>query len=650
MKICDNSIFMLKKYLWAKPKNGKRCFTKISQSPDNIDWTTARIVQSSVNDDNILVLTDTGIIYHFRLCCHDLHIELITREIMTKRQFAYYPEIRIRTCGRFYFIFSIQDLMIVGTDCSVDFCGRYQRSFDLSSMSPKIVKVATGFNHILALTSEGEIYGWGVNTHGQLNFNRENLPKTQEIKSPTKIFIPNVKHVSDIAAMKYISAFKSSHDGLIYIQGCLNNLKIKRLAICEYTNIFDRYNSSFHSLEEENRTLTLQDQYILYNLECGILDSFLKFTSDLTIEVNGEFIYVHKFILKLRSLYFKNMFEFNEVENRKRVIKYDDYSYDTYKRFFVFLYTGRLYCVIKVATGFDHILVLTTEGKVYGWGVNTHGILRQLNFNRKNVPETTQIKSPSKIYIPNVNNVSDIAAMKYISAFKSSYDGRIYIQGCLHKLQLEHLAICEYTNIFDRYNSSFHSLEKNRTLTQEDENILDDLSNAFYDDSEFTSDLTIEVNGEFIYVHKSILKMRSLYFKNMFEFSEVENRKRVIKYDDYPYKTYRKFFKFLYTGWVYFEHINQMIELLILADKYCVTNLEKECIKQLKIHMEPSTVSYIKEIAIMYNKTVAVYYLFFYYFFFKIKIIIYNELDILIQLNFNSLCFFYTFFIPVFVT
>ncbi|KAG5309015.1 RCBT1 protein, partial [Acromyrmex insinuator] len=257
---------------------------------------------------------------------------------------------------------------------------------------------------------------------------------------------------------------------------------------------------------------------------------------------------------------------------------------------------------VKVATGFDHILVLTTEGKVYGWGVNTHG---QLNFNRENLSETTQIKSPSKIFIPNVNNVSDIAAMKYISAFKSSYDGRIYIQGCLHNLKIKRLAICEYTNIFDRYNSSFHSVEKNRIYTEEDKNILDDLSNAFYTcyfSSEFMSDLTIEVNGEFIYVHKSILKMRSLYFKNMFAFNEVENRKRVIEYDDYPYSTYRKFFKFFYTGWVYSDYINQMIELLILADKFCVTNLEKECIKYLKIHMKPSTVSYIKEMAIKYNK------------------------------------------------
>ncbi|KAG5344910.1 RCBT1 protein, partial [Acromyrmex heyeri] len=381
-------------------------------------------------------------IYHFRLCCHDLHIDLITREILSKEQFPYYPEIKFHTCSRYYSIFSIQDFMLVGTDCSGDYCGRYQRSFHLSSRSLNIVKAATGFDHVLVITTEGEIYGWGVNTHGQLNFNRKNLPKTQEIELPTKIFIPNVKHVSDIAAMKYISAFKSSHDGLIYIQGCLNNLKIKRLAICEYTNIFDRYNSSFHSLEE-NRTLTYEDQYMLYDLEEAILSPSLKSTSDLTIEVNGEFIYVHKFILKIRSLYFKNMFEFNEVENRKRVIKYDDYSYDTYKRFFVFLYTGRFYCV--------------------------------------------------------------------------------------------------------------------------------------------------STNQEFI-------------------------------------------------------------ELLILADKYWITNLEKECIKQLKIRMKPSTVSYIKEMAIQYNKTVAVYYFFFYYFFFKRKIIIYNELDILIQLNFNSLCFFYTFFIPVFVT
>ncbi|KYN32485.1 RCC1 and BTB domain-containing protein 1 [Trachymyrmex septentrionalis] len=260
--------------------------------------------------------------------------------------------------------------------------------------------------------------------------------------------------------------------------------------------------------------------------------------------------------------------------------------------------------IVKIAAGFVHTLALTDKGKVYGWGTNTHG---QLNFNE------------NEILIPNVRKVSDIAAMKFISAFKSSYDGLVYIQGCLHGKRIRHLAVCEYTNIFDRYNSSFHSLKEDRTYTEEEKILLDDLREAF--DDCCTSDLTIQVKGQSIYVHKSILKMRSLYFKNMFEFNESENRKRIIKYDDHSYQAYKDFFQFLYTGCVFFENINNMIELLILADKYCESNLEKKCIKQLKINMDSSTVSYIKQMAEMYNKMVTVYYIFFLLFLFQDKIL-----------------------------
>lgn len=41
-------------------------------------------------------------------------------------------------------------------------------------------------------------------------------------------------------------------------------------------------------------------------------------TSDLTIEVKGQPIYVHKAILKIRCSYFRNMFTPNWTENNQR--------------------------------------------------------------------------------------------------------------------------------------------------------------------------------------------------------------------------------------------------------------------------------------------------------------------------------------------
>ncbi|KYQ50987.1 RCC1 and BTB domain-containing protein 1, partial [Trachymyrmex zeteki] len=276
--------------------------------------------------------------------------------------------------------------------------------------------------------------------------------------------------------------------------------------------------------------------------------------------------------------------------------------------------------IVKVVAGFDHTLALTDKGKVYGWGVNTYG---QLNFSSRKCRKARHVKSPSKINLPDVRKVSDIAAVKFMTAVKSSDNGLVYIQGCLHGKKIRRLAVCEYTNIFDVYNSSTHSLIKDRTYTDEEFNMLNDLRNAFNDC--VTSDLTIKVEGQSIYVHKTILKMRSAYFKNMFEFNGVESRQRIIKYNDYPYNVYKAFFEFLYTGWVPLELAT---ELLTLSDKFCMINLEKKCIKKLKKDMDSLDVSSIKKMAIMYNKKVTVYH-FSSIISFPRYYLIYDELDIL---------------------
>jgi len=47
----------------------------------------------------------------------------------------------------------------------------------------------------------------------------------------------------------------------------------------------------------------------------------LKSTSDLTIEVEEQPIYVHKAVLKIRSLHFRTMFQFNYMEDKQRYLQ-----------------------------------------------------------------------------------------------------------------------------------------------------------------------------------------------------------------------------------------------------------------------------------------------------------------------------------------
>ncbi|EGI61892.1 RCC1 and BTB domain-containing protein 1 [Acromyrmex echinatior] len=287
----------------------------------------------------------------------------------------------------------------------------------------------------------------------------------------------------------------------------------------------------------------------------------------------------------------------------------DSFMTDPYK---VIQFSGST--VVKVVCGHFHTLVLTDKGKVYAWGANYKKQLKSFHID--------EVLTPFMINIPNVKKISDIAIIEYASIVKSSEDQLVYIRGELFGKKIEEFAICEYTNIFDICNltmaqspiSIFH------TYTDEENMILSDLEAAFNDNS--SSCFTIEVGKKSIYVHKYILKIRSSYFANMFQFSGLENKQRVIKYDDYSYIVYRAFFKYLYTGVIDLLSLENELELLKLSNKYCMFNLEKDCIRIIKKKITIFDVFYIKKIAMQYGIKVTdgiTFFFSFYYFFSKIK-------------------------------
>ncbi|XP_018369317.1 PREDICTED: RCC1 and BTB domain-containing protein 1-like [Trachymyrmex cornetzi] len=246
--------------------------------------------------------------------------------------------------------------------------------------------------------------------------------------------------------------------------------------------------------------------------------------------------------------------------------------------------------VVKVVCGHYHTLVITDKGKVYAWGANYKKQLSSFFIDKS--------LSPFMINIPNVRKISDIAVIEYTSIVKSSEDQLVYIRGELFGKKIKEYVICEYTNIFGICNSMMaHSpISIIHTYTDEESMILSDLETAFNDSS--TSDLTIEVGKKSIYVHKNILKIRSSYFANMFQFSGLENKQSVIKYDDYSYIVHRAFFTYLYTGIIDLLSLENELELLKLSNKYCMSNLEKDCIQIIKKKITVFDVFSIKEIAI----------------------------------------------------
>ncbi|KYM89078.1 RCC1 and BTB domain-containing protein 1 [Atta colombica] len=257
-------------------------------------------------------------------------------------------------------------------------------------------------------------------------------------------------------------------------------------------------------------------------------------------------------------------------------------------------FTGKT--IVKVACGIDHTLALTDKGKVYGWGSNTY---RQLNLNNR----VDLILSPTKLNIDNVKKVSDIAVIDYKSFVKSSV-GHIYTWGFIFNVPIKNLVVCECTNAFDICNSMIaHSpMSVACEFINEEFHILNDLETAFNDQS--TSDLTIVIEKQTIYVHKAILKIRSIYFENMFRTNCIESKQSIIEIHYYRYVVYKTFLEYLYTGKINLSFFEDLLDLLQLADEVCLKNLQINCIETIK---KTITVSNVIHLFNLVNKMVEHY-------------------------------------------
>ncbi|KAG5343152.1 RCBT1 protein, partial [Acromyrmex heyeri] len=269
-------------------------------------------------------------------------------------------------------------------------------------------------------------------------------------------------------------------------------------------------------------------------------------------------------------------------------------------------FTGKT--IVKIACGNDYTLALCDKGKLYGWGSNPNG--------RLNLNYSEHILSPIMMNTDNVKKVSDIAVIDYINFVKSSKDGLVYAWGFIFDIPFKKSAACEYTNAFDISNSMIaHSpMSVVCEFINEEFHILNDLETAFNDQS--TSDLTITVEKQSIDVHKVILKLRSTYFRNMFQTNYVENSQRVIENNYYRYVVYKKFLEYLYTGEINLSSFENLLgefelnvpnityafeilkylfvaDLLQLADTLCEKNLQMDCIRKIKKTINVSNVMYL---------------------------------------------------------
>ncbi|KAJ5079359.1 hypothetical protein M0811_04380 [Anaeramoeba ignava] len=94
--------------------------------------------------------------------------------------------------------------------------------------------------------------------------------------------------------------------------------------------------------------------------------------------------------------------------------------------------------------------------------------------------------------------------------------------------------------------------------------------------SENYSDVQFTVEGRNIYAHKVILCCRSQFFRSLFLLGFRESREDEIPISEISYISFLSLITFLYTGSVNYYKIKQMVELLAVADFYCIDDFKRE--------------------------------------------------------------------------
>ncbi|XP_076669800.1 RCC1 and BTB domain-containing protein 1 isoform X2 [Andrena cerasifolii] len=405
-------------------------------------------------------------------------------------------------------------------------------------------------SHVLALTYDGQVYSWGNNNKFQLGNNHNS---TYPTVTPTHVLELLSTTVVDIACGKFHSVALTAN-GEVYQWG------ENKHGTPEYPNNIYMTNIPTPRKVESD----LMGGKKIACISCG--DSF-----SMAVTVDGQV--------------------YGWGDNSLGQLGIGNYDYQG-KPCKIIELPG--IAIKKVVCGYMHTLALSKQGILYTWGVNTYG---QLGHS-----EDTTVCSPVQLNIPSIRRVLDVAATHYNNiSVAMGDDNLVFIWGhCLgqciavptltpHRCLYDALACYATPNVMHKPFELCNTDTTNLTVR---------IGEAFDDAN--TSDLTIQVEEKPIHVHKAILKIRSQYFRTMFQEHWAENNQRVIKHDQFSYNVYRAFLKYLYTDQIDLP-VEDADEFLNLTNAYCESKLRSCWIRLIKKDVTVNNVIFLYSIAMRYN-------------------------------------------------
>ncbi|XP_046765104.1 RCC1 and BTB domain-containing protein 1 isoform X3 [Gallus gallus] len=196
-----------------------------------------------------------------------------------------------------------------------------------------ILQIACGYAHTLALTDEGLLYAWGANTYGQLGTGN----KSNQL-SPLQIMMEKERVVEIAACHSAHTSAAKTQSGQVYMWGQCRGQSVVLPHLTHFACTDDVF-ACFATPAVMWRLLSVEQEDFLTVAESLKKEFDSPETADLKFQVDGKYIHVHKAVLKIRCEHFRTMFQSYWNEDMKEVIEIDQFSYPVYRAFLEYLYT-----------------------------------------------------------------------------------------------------------------------------------------------------------------------------------------------------------------------------------------------------------------------------------------------------------------------
>nr|XP_006817818.1 PREDICTED: RCC1 and BTB domain-containing protein 1-like [Saccoglossus kowalevskii] len=226
----------------------------------------------------------------------------------------------------------------------------------------KVFSIACGQTSSMALSENGEVYGWGYNGNGQLGIgNNVNQPNPCRVTSlqgivvaklgtgnkanlvtATKIANEKPRFV-DIAATHYNHVSASmTQTGIVFMWGQCRGQSITTPTETQFSSVSEVF-ACFASPSVTYCPLLIERPIMFKTVSESFQDSFDDAeTSDLKFIIEEKTVHVHRSVLKIRCEHFRSMFQTHWDEHEKDVIEVTQFSYPVYCSFLKYLYTDNV--------------------------------------------------------------------------------------------------------------------------------------------------------------------------------------------------------------------------------------------------------------------------------------------------------------------